>query len=299
MRNILVILFTCIQPLIYAQPFTPQQQEVINAENSFAALSKSTNFVDAFMAYLSDSTIMFDQTTPVLGINLYKDRSPDKSLLFWWPVFIGVSADGKMGFSTGPWEWSKNRDTLPQAFGYYVTLWEKNREGHWKMGVDLGIQYADSQRTNPSLKASPTPDQKGKSGPISKKQLMEMDSSYSSLLRDPSRMRDYFTPDGQLLRSANPSYIKEYFTSDGHLLRSGYRPYASPAEFDQHVEDRMYSYWRQDGGGVSGSNDLFYVYGRVSSNTADGRTTGNKYFRVWKKENNKWKIILDVISSDR
>src|SRR5689334_2711385 len=127
MKKLVIINFLLIQAIAYSQSFTPQQQEVINAENSFAGLSKSANTVEAFMAYLSDSTIMYDKDNkPVYGMSLYKDRKPNNSLLFWWPVFVGASADGKMGFSTGPWEFSLKRDSLPVAYGYYATLWQKD-----------------------------------------------------------------------------------------------------------------------------------------------------------------------------
>jgi ketosteroid isomerase-like protein len=279
MRNSLLILSVLIQVIAYGQPFTPQQQEVINAENSFAGLSKSANQVEAFMAYLSDSTIMFKGTEPVLGKTLYKDRKPDSSLLFWWPVFVGVSADGKMAFSTGPWEWSKRRDTLPEALGYYATLWQKDNEGQWKMRVDLGIGFPASEKSNPPLKASPTATQQGKLQEVNKMQLMQMDSTYCNLIL--------------LGRS---SYVRDYFATDGHILRSGHKPFVSPNEFSQLVNERTFKSFSQQGGGISEAKDMFYVYGYARSSYADERAHPSKYFRVWKKENNNWKIVLDVIS---
>ena len=81
MKKVAIFLFLLTQAAVHGQSFTPQQQEVINAENSFAGFSKSANTREAFMAYLSDSTIMFNgENKPVPGMSLYKDRKPNKSL---------------------------------------------------------------------------------------------------------------------------------------------------------------------------------------------------------------------------
>ena len=278
MKKLVIISFLLIQVLANGQPFTSQQQEVINAENSFAGLSKSANQVDAFMAYLSDSTIMFNgENKPVPGMSLYKDRKPNNSLLFWWPVFVGASADGKMGFSTGPWEWSKNRDTLPQGFGYYATLWQKDALGRWKMKVDLGIQFPESERSNPPLTASPHYTNYS-SFRLSRQALMHVDSAYNELLK-------------------TTSYVKDRFSADGHLLRSGHKPFAAPSEFGGLDEKgKRYSY-SQVGGGVAGSQDMCYAYGTVETTGADGKISNEKYLRVWKIENNHWMIVLDVLSN--
>jgi ketosteroid isomerase-like protein len=218
------------------------------------------------------------ENKPVYGMSLYKDRKPDKSLLFWWPVFVGASADGKMGFSTGPWEWSKNRDTLPQAFGYYATLWQKDKDGHWKMGVDLGIAFPASEQSNPPLKVS--------SG---------FKYSTVQVLRG---LADYLAEDNaynQLLKTV--SYRKERFTEDGHLLRSGHKPFTSPGEFYGLDEKGKSFVYAQSYGGVAESKGLFYAYGTVKITTQDGKTADGKYLRVWKDVNSSWKIVLDVLSN--
>jgi ketosteroid isomerase-like protein len=279
MRKILVVLLLFIQGVINAQSFTPQQQEVINAENSFAGLSRSANTRDAFMAYLSDSTIMFDgQNKPVPGISLYKDRKPNNSLLFWWPVFVGASSDGTMGFSTGPWEFSPTKDTLPVAFGYYATVWQKDKDGKWKMAVDLGIQLPPSEKSNPPLKASPNYRLSAAAIRLGLAELLAMDGSYN-----------------QLLKTA--SYIKGRFSDDAHLLRSDKKPFTTPAAFVALDEKGKSFSYSQSYGGVAGSNDLFYAYGTARISTADGKITDAKYLRVWKVENDNWRIVLDVLSN--
>jgi hypothetical protein len=279
MNKSVIIIFLLIQSIAYGQPFTPQQQEVINAENSFAGLSKSANTVEAFMAYLSDSTIMFDKNNkPVPGMSIYKDQKPNKGLLFWWPVFVGASADGKMGFSSGPWEFSRTRDTLPIAFGYYATLWQKDAKGHWKMKVDLGIEFPATEKSNPPLKASPAGFPTS-NNVLPYERLMDKDKAYNELLK-------------------TSSYVKERFTTDGHMLRSDYKPFADPGEFGGLDEKGKSFSYSQIGGGMAGNPcDMFYAYGTVKTTGANGKVSDEKYFRVWKIENSNWKIVLDVLSN--
>ena len=43
------------------------------------------------------------------------------------------------------------------------------------------------------------------------------------------------------------------------------------------------------------SADFGYTYGSVLI-LADNKTSEGNYFRVWKKENGKWKIVLDLVA---
>ena len=44
-----------------------------------------------------------------------------------------------LGFTVEPWAFSAHRDTEPVAFGTFVTVWRKQRDGGWKWVVDLGV----------------------------------------------------------------------------------------------------------------------------------------------------------------
>ncbi len=121
-----------------AQDFSSELQSMVDAENAFAKYSKEENTRDAFLKYLTDSTVLFDTHGPTKGKKSWTDRSVNSSLLFWRPVFVGISKSGDLGFSTGPWEWSPTKESAkPEAHGYYATIWQKFQEG-WKMALDLG-----------------------------------------------------------------------------------------------------------------------------------------------------------------
>lgn len=266
---------------VSGQPFTPQQLAIINAENSFAGLSRSTNTVNAFLAYLSDSTVLVANNRPVIGKQGWLERKPDSSLLFWWPVFVGVSKDGALGFSTGPWEWSKSRnEARPQAYGYYATVWKKENDGSWKMAVDLGISFPEENKSNPPLKISSTPIDN--TTVTTATELAGIDKSYIAQLNNRS-----------------VSFLHDHFTNDGHLLRNGHKVYENLLNVDPAIEKGIRFSFKYAGGGIATSQDLGYAYGTVEiTSIKDGsNVTENKcYLHVWKRINDQWKIVLDVIA---
>ncbi len=100
MKNILLIALNFFSFFSLAQSFSPAVQQIIDAENSFASLSKKQNTRDAFIANLADNGIVFEETEPVIGKEVWLKRRADSSLLFWWPVFSDVSASGDFGYNT-------------------------------------------------------------------------------------------------------------------------------------------------------------------------------------------------------
>src|SRR5688572_185305 len=180
MKKIIIIVLVVMQSVAYAQKFSAAEQSLVDAENSFAAYSKNKNTRDAFIAFLSDSVVLFDKGRPVIGTLSWLDRKPDTSLLFWWPVFVGVSADANTGFSIGPWEWSKSRREKPQAFGYYITVWQRPKDGEWKVAADIGVSLPGEEKEHPGLKASSVKNSKTKNNVSAKarEELLDHDNAY-------------------------------------------------------------------------------------------------------------------------
>ncbi|MET0392316.1 MAG: nuclear transport factor 2 family protein, partial [Chitinophagaceae bacterium] len=144
MKKIILAALVALQTTSYGQ--TPDElfRSLVDAENSFAARSAAEGTKTAFLAYLTDSTVLFEKGKPIKGKGSWQNRPAGNSLLFWWPVFAGISADGNMGFSSGPWQWSANRDSAqPAAQGYYATVWQKTGDG-WKLAADIGISLPDT-----------------------------------------------------------------------------------------------------------------------------------------------------------
>ena len=65
--------------------------------------------------------------------------SPDNHL-FWTPVGGGISASGDLGYTYGSYEFrSRDQDgKLGSTYGKYTTIWRRQKDGSWKVVLDMG-----------------------------------------------------------------------------------------------------------------------------------------------------------------
>jgi ketosteroid isomerase-like protein len=281
---IVVCFFLSLQKL-YGQKIFPELQSLIDAENSFAALSKSTSTRTAFLEYLSDSTILFEREGIVKGKKSWMARKDEPSLLFWWPVFVGISQGGDLGFTTGPWQWSESHKDKPRAQGYYATVWKKTQANKWKIATDIGISFPDSVNKNREVSI-------GNMGSV----VVEgkLTGALNSFLSFDKQYCDQLT-------KKSVSFLSDYFTADSRIERNGLYPYLKP-EYNNIKETELKYQFEQSGGEISNSSDIGYTYGSVRiESTQDGKLViETKHFiRVWKKVAlNDWEIILDVVGGN-
>ena len=267
---------------VAAQDFSSELQAMVDAENAFAKYSREINTRDAFLKYLTDSTVLFDKNGPMRGKKSWAERSVNSSLLFWRPVFVGISKSGDLGFSTGPWEWSTTKEsTKPEAHGYYATMWQKFPEGR-KMALDLGVLMPGPEANTAPLHSSNPKGVSRKSAAKAtmKDAFLDVDKSYNNKLNESgiALVKEDFSKDGLILRTG--SFPRYYPFSD--LSSSGHKFKFSPL-----------------GGAVASSNDLGYTFGRVRLEPIDdglAKPADANFFRVWKVEDGTWKIVLDVIT---
>ena len=65
--------------------------------------------------------------------------------LLWQPVQAVVAASGELGYTIGRWD-AQVRGVggvwTSEGTGNYVTVWRKQRDGSWKVAVDIGNEDA-------------------------------------------------------------------------------------------------------------------------------------------------------------
>ena len=272
------IFFLFLYTSTFSQKYSPELQSLIDAENNFAALSKNMNTRDAFLAYSSDSTALFEKGEVVWGKKTWLERKPDSSLLFWWPVFAGISSSGDLGFTTGPWQWSEKKNSKPVAHGYYATVWKKENNS-WKMAADIGISFPeDGEERHLSVTHF---------YPLEQKQANEI-----------NKLSDLDTRISSAMIRSNNSLSSRLYHDGAFILRNGHEPYIFSSGFNPAKENSTYSFI-QRGSGISENNDLGYTYGTVNISKEGGQKAEKRcYMRVWKKEKDEWKMILDVIGGN-
>ena len=274
----LLTLFTVVAlHVLSAQEFSPDLRSMVDAENSFAKFSKEKNMRDAFLANLTDSTILYTKDGPVRGKQIWVDRQPNNNVLFWWPVFVGISASNDFGFSTGPWQWSENKEAQPVAHGYFVSVWKK-AGSQWKLVTDIGSPMPGVDASAPPLHSS-NPDRHAAKSENSKALLIDLDRKYNDELR-----------------KSGANHLAGRLSKDSMLKYPRAFPDYFPFESKSTIAKPDFSVL---GGEVSASNDLGYTYGRVTASIADNNSLAPydaNFLRVWKYEKNAWKIVIEVIS---
>jgi len=60
--------------------------------------------------------------------------------LTWTPVHADMAASGDLGYTYGTYEFrSKDKDGKPAVeYGKYVSIWKKQKDGNWKVVMDMG-----------------------------------------------------------------------------------------------------------------------------------------------------------------
>jgi len=109
-----------------AAPMTP-----VEAERAFAADAQALGQWTAFRKWAADDATMF-APKPVKTHVFLKDRRDPPKAIEWWPTKSFISCDGSLAVNTGGW---KRPDG---TVGYFTTVWQRQKDGHWKWIVDGG-----------------------------------------------------------------------------------------------------------------------------------------------------------------
>lgn len=246
--------------------------ELAAAERSFAALAAAQGRRKAFLTYLAPGAVIVDPT-PLDGRALYEALPANApGLLAWEPSAAFAAAAGDLGYTTGPWTWHDNDDRPPTAFGEFLSLWQRDGEGTWRVIADAGIHHGppaagDSIAPASSYRSSAeTAEHPGA--------IEDAEGEYCGQLDQPgtafSRWAD---PAVLLLRIAQ-------------LPQRG-RDAALTALADLPAETGC----ETAGARSSASTDLAGTWG--IGTTADGGRYG--YLRIWRRERGTgWRLVADL-----
>ena len=76
----------------------------------------------------------------------------------WAPTFADAASSEDLGYTTGPYEFRKAEMTeTPQSWGHYVSIWRKQRDGSWKVEVELGVSHEKFSTAVADVKDVATP----------------------------------------------------------------------------------------------------------------------------------------------
>jgi ketosteroid isomerase-like protein len=150
MNRITVVLLLLL--LFAASSFAKKEKSakgenlLLQLEADFAA-DVAKHGHDAFLTYFADDGV---EIVDGGGIDdkeaMRKQPSwPEGTTLTWTPVHAEMASSGDLGYTYGNYVYTaKNKEgKLVVTYGKYTSIWKKQKDGQWKVVVDMGNSSPD------------------------------------------------------------------------------------------------------------------------------------------------------------
>lgn len=129
--------------LVFAQSKTEKENaKLLRVDADFAKMSVEKGARAAFDFYLAeDALFLVDGGTQITGRKAIADYfGRGETVLDWKPVKAEVAESGELGYTWGNSVLRyKDKDGKKQtAYFKYVSIWRKQKNGEWKLTLDIG-----------------------------------------------------------------------------------------------------------------------------------------------------------------
>lgn len=250
---------------------------LVAAERAFADLATREGMRTAFLRYFDDDVVTFGPL-PVQGTRALEEGPPGPHLE-WWPAVAEVSADGTLGYTTGPYR-VPGSDGVPAAWGHYHSVWARGADGAWRVVLDIGGPHGPVAPPD-SVRRPEAPLAPGTGGAGGDSSAVAWDRAYAEAY-------------GREGRGATSRF--------GSPRARVYRPGGAPveglegalAEQERAGEELD---WDVLGGGGAGSADLAYTWGRGTRRAGPDEAVGSMgYARIWRRHpDGSWRFVVEVV----
>ncbi len=130
--------------LFAAAAFSAREDVLLQADREFAQAAAARG-AEGFISYFADEvTLLAKDGAPIVGkasASAVMRRAwalPQYSLT-WAPLHAELAKSGELGYTYGTYERKFLQDGKPfTETGKYVTMWKRQRDGKWKVILDLG-----------------------------------------------------------------------------------------------------------------------------------------------------------------
>jgi ketosteroid isomerase-like protein len=96
----------------------------------------------AFLTHFADEGVEVVDGGGFDNIDAMRKQAPwpEGTTLTWTPVKADMAASGDFGYTYGTYVFtSKNKEgKLVASYGKYTSIWKKQKDGEWKVVVDMG-----------------------------------------------------------------------------------------------------------------------------------------------------------------
>ena len=252
---------------------------IVEGERKFYEMGQAQGTRAAFLEFLAEDSIVF-QPGPGDGRKTWGAR-PDGGLwLTWQPVFAAMSRSADLGYTTGPAEFRKNKeDEKPFGHGQYISIWRRQKDGAWKVALDVG--HGNPRPPNPPGEPelsfpSEGADVQGDTAGARKK-YVEAQKKFAAAAKN-----DSTAAIAEAARDDIRVHREEMFPGLGKdavgLMLSVRRGKLSLSQM---------------GESMSSAGDLAYAYGKYLLSKAQNDERGH-YLQIWRAaDDGTWQLALD------
>jgi ketosteroid isomerase-like protein len=259
-----------------AQPADPSAaQEIAKIDGEYSNLSVAKGMPAASVEYFAEHGVAF-APGPVDGKKYWAGRNNFPGTLIWQPIFAFAAGAADLGYTTGIWEL---KNPLSLGFGHYVTIWAKQRNGQWKIALDVCTENPQPSEPPPSLQLLPpdatagTPPQENSRRSLQKAERQFADAAHNGIGK---AILDYATDDIRVYREK--SFPAVGLVAARLMLTSEHGKVT----------------FEPGGSKMSTSGDLSYSYGNYSEERGNGVEHGI-YLMIWRADlNGDWKLALNL-----
>lgn len=97
---------------------------------------------EAFVTYFAEDGVELDDGGGITSREAIGKQPPwpEGTSLTWTPVKADMAASGDLGYTYGNYVFkSKNKEgNIVTHYGKYMSVWKKQKDGSWKVVVDMG-----------------------------------------------------------------------------------------------------------------------------------------------------------------
>jgi ketosteroid isomerase-like protein len=252
---------------------------LVGLEARFAAVSRERGARAAFLEFLADDAIVL-QPGPVYGRAAWEAAEELPGTLDWAPDWVGMAADGALGFATGPWQLTPAGTDAPAVEGRYLTVWRRDG-ATWRVVFDGGFGRRPGATPQPAEAGAGRDGARCEPGPVQDTAALQaLDTALSGTGFEPHAVRvaGWLAEEAALFLPPDIGGARDARARQDALA-------ALPGTTQL---------WPM-GGAVAGSGDIGYTYG-LSAPALDAEADA-AYANVWCRRGGAWQLLLALRAS--
>jgi ketosteroid isomerase-like protein len=139
---VFLLLATLLSTSLFAQQKSAQGADLLVQLEADFAKAVAEHGRAAFVTYFADDGVELENGGGIASRDAIGKQPawPEGTSLTWTPVKADMAASGDLGYTYGNYVFkSKDKDgKLVTYYGKYTSIWKKQKDGSWKVVVDMG-----------------------------------------------------------------------------------------------------------------------------------------------------------------